>query len=116
MNEQAAQVTVEEDLAVFFDAALLSEKVQYACSDVRGEGLVEVISRRHEVQQTLPSLAARVEALGDVEGVSGHVLFILETEALQGGDDLCRGAVLGDGVNTELLAVRLPQGVPATII
>lgn len=113
IHQNTGDVAVEENSAIFFSAAL-SEKVQHACSDLWGEGLVEVF-RCYEIQQMLSSLAARVEALGDVEGVGDGVLLILQTQALQASYNLSCWAVLGDDVALELLYVRLPQDVPATV-
>lgn len=90
MNKYAAQVTVEEHLAIFFNAALVSEKVENSCSDLWGEGLVEVVFRCQEIQEAPSGLAAWVEAVCDVEGVGNAVLLILQTLALQVGNDLGR--------------------------
>lgn len=115
MNQYAAQTAVEEQPATFVSAALVSEEVQHACSDLRGEGLVEVIFGCHEAQHALSGGAARIEALGDVKGVVDGVLLVLQAQALHAGDHLPRRAVLGDGVDAELLLVSLPQGVPASV-
>lgn len=114
MNEDAAQLAVKHHPAVFLGAALVPEKIQDAWSDLRRQRLVEVVFGRHEVEQPFPSLTARVEAVGDVELVGDGELLVLEAQALGTGDDLTRGAILGDGIHTQLLLVGLPQGVPAT--
>lgn len=88
MNEDAAQLAVEHHPAVFLDAALVPEKVQDARSDLRRQRLVEVVFGRHEVEQPFASLAARVEAVSDVELVGDGELLVLEAQALGTGDDL----------------------------
>lgn len=115
MNKNAFKSTVEQHFAIFFSAALVPEKVQHACSDLWGEGLLEVIFGCQEIQQTLSKLAARSEALSDVEGVGNGVFIVFQTKAFQAGNNLSARAILCDGVDTEILLVGLPQGVPATV-
>ncbi len=88
MNEDAAQITVEDHSAIFFCAALVPEKVQHARSDLGGERLVEVIFRCQEIQQTSSGLASWIEALGDVEAVGNGVLLVLQTQTLHAGDNI----------------------------
>lgn len=114
MNEDAAQLAVKHHPAVFLGAALVPEKIQDAWSDLRRQRLIEVVFGRHEVEQPFPCLTARVETVCDVELVEDGELLVLEAQTLGTGDDLTRGAILGDGVHTQLLLVGLPQGVPAT--
>lgn len=77
---------------------------------------MEVVSGRQEVEQTAPSLAAGVVALGDVEEVGNDAFLKLQAQAVQGGDHLLRGAILLDGLVAEHSAVRGPQFVPAAVI
>lgn len=113
MNEDAAQLAVKHHPAVFLHAALVPEKVQDARSDLRRQGLVEVFFGRHEVEQPFAGLATRVEAVGDVELVGDGKLLVLEAQAPGTGDDLTRGAILGDGIHAQLILVGLPEVVPA---
>lgn len=114
MNEYAAKTTVVDDPAVFYSAALVPEKIQDARSRLWAEPLVEVFFRQY-AQQTFPTLAVWIEALGDVHGVGNDALFIRQTQILQAGDDVSRRAVLSDGADAELIIVCLPQDVPTTV-
>lgn len=114
MNEYAAEITVVHDPAVFYSAALVPEKIQDARSHRRAEPLVEVFFRQY-AQQTFPTLAVWIEALGDVHGVGNDALLVRETQVLQAGDDVSRRAVLGDEADAELIIVCLPQDVPTTV-
>lgn len=69
----------------------------------------------HEIQQTFSFSAAGIEALGDVEGVVDQVLLIFQALVLQKCNHSFGGAVLFDGVTTELLVESAPQSVPASV-
>lgn len=69
MNKNAFQVTVEEHSSLLLFAALAPQQLQDAGSDLRGEGLLEVIFSRHEAQQTFSDDALWIEALADVKAV-----------------------------------------------
>lgn len=114
VDEDAAELAVEHHPAVFLHAAPVPEQVQDAGSDLRRQGLVEVLLGRHEVEQPLAGLAARVEAVSDVEVVGDGQLLVPEAQALGTGHDFTWGAILGDGMHTQLLLEGLPQVVPAT--
>lgn len=79
MNEYAAKITVVDDPAVFYSAALVPEKIQDACSHLWAEPVVEVFFCQY-AQQTFPTLTVWIEALGDVHGVGNDVLLVLETQ------------------------------------
>lgn len=115
-HKQAAQRAVEHDFAVFLGAALVSEEIQHLRPDLWGEGLMEVVFVRHEVEQLAAVRAAGVEALANVVGVGNDALLKLQAQAVQGGDHLLGGAILLDGLAAELSAEVGPQLVPAAVI
>lgn len=86
LNDDAAQITVEDDPAVCRGTDV-PEKIQDACSHLRAEPLVKVLFR-HYGQQPFATLAFQVEALADVHGVGDAVLLVLEIQRLQEGLDV----------------------------
>lgn len=87
INNDTNQVTVVEDFAVVFSAALLSEMPQHALPDLRCEGLMEVVGGCHEIQHALSDPTAWVETLGDVSGVGDEVLLVPEAKVPQAGNN-----------------------------
>lgn len=88
MHNNAAQIAVEEHLAIFFSAALVPQEIQNSSSDLWGEGFREVVSSRHETQQTFSSNAALVEALCDVKAVGNRMFFKFKALFFKAGNDL----------------------------
>lgn len=78
MNDDAAQITAEDDPAVRHDA-VVPEKIQHTRSHLWAEPLVQVLFRQHG-QQPFASLAVRVEALADIHGVGDAVLLVPEAQ------------------------------------
>lgn len=79
-NNKAAKLTIEENPATFFSAALVFQDVQHLCSGFRAESLRKALSLRQQAEQILPDLAAGVETLGDVDGVGDDVSVVPEAQ------------------------------------
>lgn len=78
MNDDAAQITVEDDPAIHHGTAV-PEKIQDTSSHFWAEPLVEVLFR-YTRQQLFASLAVRVEALADIHGVGDVVVLVPEAQ------------------------------------
>lgn len=115
LNDDAAQITVEDDPAVCRGGTNVPEKIQDACPHLRAEPFIKVLFRHHG-QQPFATFAVRLEALADVHGVGDAVLLIPETQRLQQGLDVSGRAVLGDGADAQLVIIGLPHGFKAAVL
>lgn len=61
------------------------------------------------MQKICATLAVRIESVSDVKGVWDLPLLIVESQALQAGNDVIRGAKLFHAFIAELLLVLPPQ-------
>lgn len=94
MNDDAGLIVVEEHFAISLSAALSSQHVQHVVPHFRSECVVDVKSPSDEVQKPCPTLAVRIESVSDVKGVGNLPFLIVESQALQAGNDVMRGAKL----------------------
>lgn len=88
-NNEAAELAVVEHSAAFLSAALVSQDVQHLLSCLGAEGLGEALSLRQQAEQILSDLAARCEALADVDGVGDDVPLVPEAQAAETLCDVC---------------------------
>lgn len=61
------------------------------------------------MQKTCPVLAVRIERVSDVKGVGDLAFLVVESQALQAGNDIMRGAKLFQALIGELLLVFPPK-------
>lgn len=88
MHKYTSQTIVENYLALLFSATLGPDKVQYVSSYLWCERLVKIIRCGKVTKQMLSSLAVWIKALGDVKGGGDGILFVFQTQSLQGSQDI----------------------------